>query len=496
MNLSAKGIARTVFAAAAGAGLVAGAMQVSGAVAVGPTTNPDSVREGSTTTVKSSEVVCPGPELRGVEGLPDLPVDTTVWAATAPVRALTGLRLPEPKGSITMTGIPSGGSPAPATARGAVTSKAYSKAGAAVVRGTQSLAPGLAASQSSLTTSGDQRGLVSVACGRPSADSWLIGGAGQPGRQERLLLTNPGANAVSVDLTLFGAKGQVDSPNGKGVVVPARSRTTVLLDAISGTETTPVVHVEANGGVVHAVLNDYWLDGSTPAGSDDAVATAAPSRDQVIPALPVAGKATLRVAVPGDGEAVVQARALTATGPKALPKGSVVRLAGGSARDITLEGLPDGFYGIQVRADVPIVAGAVAERRTPAAGELAWSSSTEPISGVAGALLVRPSGTSTDIRRALTLAVTGDSAGVEVVTVDSKGKAESKRLTVAEDVSTSVVVPAEAASVWVHRVSGKGLLRAGLISWAEDDQGQLISSMPLSDTSLRTTNAGLVELPQ
>ena len=160
-----------------------------------------------------------------------------------------------------------------------------------------------------------------AACGQPSAEAWLAAGGGAAGRQERLVLTNPGDNAVTVDLTLHGAKGPVVSPNGKGVVVPSQGRTTVLLDSISGTEPSPVVHVVAQGGVVHAVLNDHWLDGTIAAGSDDVVATAAPSRDQVIPAVAVGAKGgVLRIAVPGDGEAVVQARVLTPSGPRALPR--------------------------------------------------------------------------------------------------------------------------------------------------------------------------------
>jgi hypothetical protein len=82
-----------------------------------------------------------------------------------------------------------------------------------------------------------------------------------------------------------------------------------------------------------------------------------------------------------------------------------------------------------------------------------------------------------------------------VVTTDSAGKATSQRLTLAADTSTTVDLR-DAASVWVHRLSGKGQLRAGVITSGSDARGELISVLPLSDALLRTTSAGLLEIPQ
>ena len=253
MIVSPKGIVRTVLAAGAGAGLVYAAMQAPGAVALGSAANADTSTEGGTSTVRSATLVCPGPELKGLPGLDDLPVDVTVSAAAAPVRALTGLALPTQAGAFSLTALDGSAGRAKTTARGLVASTALRKPTPVMVRGQQSMAPGLAAAQSWLVADGDHRSLGMAACGQPSAEAWLAAGGGAAGRQERLVLTNPGDNSVTVDLTLHGAKGPVVSPNGKGVVVPSRGRTTVLLDSISGTEPSPVVHVVAQGGVVHAV---------------------------------------------------------------------------------------------------------------------------------------------------------------------------------------------------------------------------------------------------
>jgi hypothetical protein len=495
--VSPKGIVRTVLAAGAGAGLVYAAMQAPGAVALGPSANADTSREGGTSTVRSAALVCPGPELKGLAGLDDLPVEVTVAAAAAPVRALTGLSLPSQDGAFALTDLDGGAARARTTARGLVATAPLSKATPVLVRGQQSMAPGLAAAQSWLVPDGDHRSLGMTPCGLPRADSWLVAGAGAPGRQERLVLTNPGENPVTVDLTLHGAKGVVEAPVGKGVVVPSRGRTSVLLDSISGSEASPVVHVVAQGGEVHAVLNDHWLDGSIAAGSDDAVAAAPPSREQVIPAVAVDGSAGLRVAVPGDGEAVVQARALTPSGPRALPRDGVARVAGGAVRDISLSALPAGTYGIQVRADVPVVAGAVVQRRASgtAVGDFGWTASTAPIRGVAGAPLPAQTLADRALSRSLALTSTGGSAGVEVVTTDASGKATSRRLTVAGD-SAATVDLEEATTVWVHRLSGKGQVRAGVVATGSDARGKLLSVLPLSDAVLRTTNVGLLEVPQ
>ena len=500
MNLSASGLVRTSLVALAGVGIVVAATQSTGALALGSGAALDQASSAATTPVRSSSLVCPGPELKGVEGVDDADVPVRVAAAAAPLRALTGSQPVPAAGKLTLSRMPQGALGAPdAAARGATLSADQAKAEGVLVSGSESMAAGVAAAQSWLVPSGDLRSLGGTACTQPGAEFWILAGGGDPGRQERLVLTNPGGNPVTVDATLHGPSGAVSSPNGKGIVVPAHGRTSFLLDSISGTVTTPVVHVVADGGVVAAVVNDSWLDGARAAGSDDAVPAALPSRDQVVPAVAVSGAAVLRVAVPGTSEAVVQARVLTAQGARALPGGGVIRVNGGAVRDIDLSGLPSATVGIQVRADVPVVAGAMVTRTLPGKpGDLAWTSSTPPITGVAGLPLVdtrttATTATSTPIRRYLSLTSSGDTAGVEVVTIDAQGVETSRRPRLGVDSSATIDITG-AASVWVHRVSGKGQLRAGVVSWVTDAQGVLISTVPLRDAILRTTSIALREV--
>jgi hypothetical protein len=491
MTVSIGGIARTVLVSAAAAALVVGATRAEGGFAFGDEPSGRTSPQAASSPVRGASLLCPGPELKGVPGLDDEPVATGVSAATAPVRLL-GAGAPEAKaGEVTLSGMPGREMSGPVTTRGALTRATVWSASGVQVAGAEGLAPGLAAAQSWLLRSGDRRGLVSAPCREAAAESWILAGGGQPGRQERLVLTNPGGNAVTVDVTLHGPDGPVASPSGEGIVVPAHSRTSFLLDSISSEVTSPAVHVVAHGGVVGAVVNDVWQDGTRSAGVDDAVPTAAPSRDQVIPAVAVDGASVLRVAVPGDNEAVVQARVLTEAGPRAIPSGGVIRIQGGAVRDIDLSKLPAGMVGLQVRADRDVVAAAMITRQGQQR-ELSWTSSTPPIVGVAGMPFGRPAGAQDDTRllRRLVVSSSGGAAGVEVVTLDAAGRATTQRVAVGVDGTTGLNVSA-ASSVWVHRVSGAGQVRAGVVSWVADSAGTLITTTPLWDSVLRTTAVGV-----
>jgi hypothetical protein len=107
--------------------------------------------------------------------------------------------------------------------------------------------------------------------------------------------------------------------------------------------------------------------------------------------------------------------------------------------------------------------------------------------------LAVPEGTSTPIQRSLSVTASGDTASIEVVTVDAQGVETSRRPEVGVD-ATAVLDVTGATSVWVHRVGGNGQVRAGVVSWLDDAQGRLITATPLRDTALRTTTVGLREV--
>ena len=488
-----RGLLRSLAVAATGTGLVLGAtylpapLSLARGASQGPAAAP---RDEPVTQVQA---ICPGPEALGVAGLQDsLAQVATVTAVSAPQSALPpGLAAAQSPGSLQIGGLPTGGAWAdPVTVRGQITSGQISTAQSALVSGTGAMAPGTVATQRSWVTTGDNRGLVTVACMPAAASSWLIAGGAEPGRRERLVLTNPGPNPVTVDLVVMGVKGPIHSPNGLGLVVGPYARTVVLLDAIAGSEPSPVVHVIAHGGEVAAVLSDTWLDGVVPRGGDDAVPVAAPAREQVIAGVAIEGRATVRVAVPGDSEAIVESRVLTPSGPKALPGTGVTRLAAQSTTDIDLSALPPDAYAVQVRSDVPVVAAAMVERRLApgAPSDLAWSGATAPVTTLAGMAMGGPGGAG--LLGRLDLVATYDPASVLVTTVGADGQASTREVAIAAD-SVSTLALEGATSVWV--TPRTGVVRAAVLTWSSDPVGALLSVTPMTDLTLTTTSVRLRE---
>jgi len=488
------GVLRSLLVGAVGTGLVLGATQVSAPLNLAPHAAAAPAPTSHADPVAMAQTICPGPEALGVAGLKDSRVQiSSITAVSAPIAALpNGFAVAQGAGSLTLSGLPVGGSwSAPATVRGQVVSGRIATAQSALVAGDGAIAPGTVAAQRSWVKTGDDRGLVTAACMPAAASSWLIGGGAQPGRRQRLVLTNPGPNPVTVDLTVLGVNGPIQSPNGHGLVVGPYSRTVVLLDAIAGTEPSPVVQVNAQGGEVAAVLSDTWLDGVIPRGGDDVVPVAPPAREQVIAGVAIQGLATLRVAVPGDNEAVVETRVLTPSGPMALPADGVTRVAGHSTKDIDLSSLPADAYAVQVRADVPVVAAAMTDRRSSPTGpsDLAWSGASAPIRTLAGTAL---HGAAEDgLTERLDLVATNVPGSVLVTTVGADGQATSKEVAIGAD-SVLVTSLVGATSVWVTPLTG--VVRAAVVTWVTDAQGVLLSVMPLADLTLTTTSSPLREI--
>lgn len=489
MRFPWKGVVRAVATVLAGGGLVAAAAQVPGTLSLGGPVTPVVSAAPRLVPVQSAALSCPGPETEGLQGIAAIAGTSNVATAVAPMEALKGVTPGTGPGALQVRAMPA------ATVLGQSDQRTQGVAAGvqgptvAEVTATGSLAPGLAALQTWLQTDGDDRALVTAPCTAARVDLWLVGGGGESTRREYVTLANPGANSVSADVTVLGTGGPIASANGKGVAVPPHGRVTLLLDALVGPEKTPVVHVAATGGLLSAVLEDSWIEGAVGRGADDAVPAADPSTEQVLPAVFVGGPARLRVAAPGTDEAVVQARVLTAGGPQPLPGEGVVRVPGGSVRDIDLSSLPAGAYAVQVKADHPVVTGAMLERRGDGKGQsdFAWTTSTAPIPAVAGTPL--PDG----FRASLMLVGTGDPAGATVVTVSRTGVVASKDVPVVAD-SVAVVDLADAGQVWVRQTSG--VLRAG-VSVSLDDKAAgtpLFSVIPLGALAVSVTQLPVREV--
>lgn len=489
MRPSGWGLTRAGIAVLSAGGIVYAAVQVPGTVSLTPAVDRPSSTVATLAPVVSSALSCPGPETEGLAGVPAIKATTTVYAASPPPQVLEGLRLAAGTGSVTVTGKPADTQLGATDRAGTLVEAAVTGAVVAEVTGSAVLAPGLTAVQASISTDGDDRSASTAPCTTPRADLWLVGGGGGSTRRERVVLTNPGANAVSADVTVLGAGGLLPSANGHNVTVPPRGRASLLVGALVGPEAAPVVHVVATGGVLTAVLSDSWIDGAIGRGADDAVPAADPSQEQVIPAVFVAGPTRLRIAVPGADETVVQARALTVNGPIALPADGVVRVPGSSVREIDLGSLPAGAYAVQLRADHPVVAGVMTERRPSATkqSDLGWTTSTAPIPVVAGTPLPA------DSRAALMLVGTGDTWSAAVYTVSAAGAVEMHSYSLGAD-SVATLDVSGARQVWVRQTSGT--VRAGLsLDLAPADAEPLFSLVPLGPAVVSATQVPVRQLP-
>ncbi len=485
------GVARAVLVAAAGAGMVLGAGQVSASWQLDDTTTPPAARGGgpeaaqepAVQAVERSLISCAGPEQQGVRASDDGEVDQSVrvLAATPPASALPQDVRPEGRGELVLTPQPAGGTEPISTDEAADRVGVSIDEGRSVaVSGLGAMAPGIAAMQFHLSTTEQRRALMTAACGAPTAESWLLAGAAEPGRQERLVLVNPGANPVTADVEILGSEGPVDTPGGRGVVVPAEGRTVLLLDAMAGAEQVPVVHVTAHGGELFTALGDSWLEGILDRGGELTTASAPPAREQVVPTVPVAGSASLRLAVPGEVEAVAQVRALTAEGPRGVDN-DVVRIPGRTTVDIDVADLPEGTHALQVRADEPVVAAAAVERRAEPDGvaDLAWSPARPPLDALGGTPLVTLE--ESELTNRLTLAAPGEPSTVTVTTVDADGGTTEERV----DVPADSVVTHElgsATSVWARPEGGQ--VRAAVVSTVQDEAGEMIAVMPVQELVL------------
>lgn len=478
---------RAAILAAAGSGIVVAGSMATGQVVAGAPVVAAITSAPSGVPVRASTVVCPGPETEGLAGVSAVTGGTTtVTAASAPTTVLHGLVNPS-SGELAARTLPDG------PALGAVTERGRSITGSltgnvsAEVSGSEGLAPGVAALQTWLRTDSDDRALIATPCQVPRDSHWLLAGAGDTTRRERLVVANPGGNTLTVDVTVFGRQGPVTTTSNSRLAVPPRGRTVVLLDAIAPGEQSPAVHVVSTGGVVAAVLQDSWIDGAVGRGSDDVGSTPPPATEQVIAAVPVSGPAMVRVLVPGSVEAVVQTRALTADGPVPLPQDSVVRVPAGAVRDIAVGALPPGTYAVQVKSDQPVVTAAMTERRSDGNGpsDLAWASASDPIDTLAGTPL--PSVT----RASLVLAAVGSDAAVEVTKVGGDGATTATEVAVPAD-SVAQVDVTGAGAVWLRPI--RGAVRAGIVLDLADPGGPLFSVLSLHPAVVTGTEIAVREI--
>ncbi|MDO5739570.1 MAG: DUF5719 family protein [Ornithinimicrobium sp.] len=393
-------------------------------------------------------------------------------------------------------------------------------------------AAGAVASQVALSTEPGGRGLSVAACTGAQEVQWLVGGSGEPGRSEQLVLVNPGADAVTATVSIWGADGPVTMTGGGGIVVPPHGQVVQLVDGFAPAVESPVIRVEAGGGPVVAHLGVLSRDGTTDLGSEIVTNAAEPSTDLVLPALPregtdedegaESGPVTVRLVAPGDQPAVVDLTALTKDGAQRLSS-HVTRIPAGHTVDVVLDDLPAGVNALRIRSDVPVTAGAQSQflprsktavvvkgeaatkdvkdstkktTKPPAkdtgtstsgptqaeplvhpAGDLAWVAASALHTGPVGIAIPDLSGLP---GAELTLAVTAvDAVDARLVWLRADGTTFTDDLDrIPNDSTRTIVVPAAARAVWVMPEGTAGVAAALHVVGA-DDLGPFAASTTL-----------------
>lgn len=388
---------------------------------------------------QDSRLVCPGIEVRGLSGAPDLTVRGTLAAALPPEQVLGGQNA-----QLSV----SDGNRAVATGKaGQPISTPLLGVAPASVSGQGGSSAGLSARQAWLVDDRGLRGLASVRCQEPSADVWLLAGGAGVGRQERLVVANPGANAVAVSIDVHGKAGALPAASTR-VTIPPGERVVRLLDALAPGEASPAVHVRAADGVIVATLTEVSTSGTSSGGVDTVAVSPVAATRVVIPGVSVGAGSVVRVVAPGQRPAVASVSVAGPQGLVALRGGSVLTVPAGGSVDLPLSGLAAGTYSVEVTADVPIIASALGRLVRSPDADLAWASSALPVSGVSGVTLTGAGKASVALRAQSSV------VSVTLWTVVA-GVATPRELRVPADRVT--LIPVTGASVWLEVPSGSAV---------------------------------------
>lgn len=232
-------------------------------------------------------------------------------------------------------------------------------------------------------------GFAASECAESRLDQWLVGGSTRTGRQSVLTIANASEVGASVDVTLYGPDGPIQSVGSTGLAVAPGTETVLDLAAIAPGVPDTVVRVASTGAPVAAHLQQTTTRGLERGGFDIVdpvvVGTAA-----VLPGVRI-GEASGFETQSDFDDTVPVLRVLSPTGGALRlafqsGDGSVIesegRLEAGRVTDFPLDELPVGTVTIRVESDAPVVAGARTVAISGEALDFDWVAGGQPRSGV------------------------------------------------------------------------------------------------------------------
>lgn len=239
-------------------------------------------------------------------------------------------------------------------------------------------------------------GFAASECAETRLDQWLVGGSTRTGRQSVLTIANASEVGASVDVTVYGPDGPVQSVGSTGLSVPAGTEAVLDLAAIAPGVPDAVVHVASTGAPVAAHLQQTTTRG-LDRGGFDIVDPVVAGTSAVLPGVRVDEPSGLETQTDFD-DTVPVLRVLSPTGGALRlafqsADGSVIesegRLEAGRVTDFPLDELPVGTLAIRVGSDAPVVAGARTIATSAEGLDFDWVAGGQPRSG-SSAIAVPP----------------------------------------------------------------------------------------------------------
>lgn len=332
---------------------------------------------------------------------------------------------------------------------------------------------------------GDLRGLAAAPCQQPVNDAWLLGANTALGRTAVLNISNASGTPATVNLELFGAHGQIQAPDSRGLLVSPGATRSINLAGLAPNEGQLSVHLRSSGGPVAATIQQSVLRGLTAGGVEVITPGAGAADSQVMTGVDVQDPAAvksladkpgfadvvpaLQITVPGPVDAVVDVRLYGPNGQRALPGGGAVTAKAGSVTEVPLAGVPAGMYTVSASSDVSFAASSRVTRGLKAEDpvDFAWSPAAVRL-GSQHVMAVPQGGT-----RFLSFGVPTGRATVSYTPVTSDGKVhKAQTVDIAGGTTAVIGVPdkSDGAAVSGYIVSAAGDAAYGALVLGQGDQ--------------------------
>ncbi|WP_344263517.1 DUF5719 family protein [Actinomadura napierensis] len=308
------------------------------------------------------------------------------------------------------------------------------------VRASGALAAGLEAEQTTYWPHGDDRGLANARCARPGTDLWFLGPGPLAADGLDLYLTNVDAQPASVDLAAMSGEGPLDTTEGRATPVAPYSTSVIKIGGqpeglgdIVETARDLALNVHTTAGRVAASLR---VRIGKKKGVEWLPLSPEPAASLVVPGVPGGdGQRRLLLAVPGETDARIKVRAVTADGAFAPQGQDEVDAPAQSVTAIDLAGALSGrAAAVRLDSDQPIIGGFSAAR----GADVAYGTATEPLGGASGASAVIA-----DDRydASVTLTAPAGAAAVQITTMDGQGAGSPQNVRIAAGRTVETKLP-------------------------------------------------------